>query len=82
MLWSGVALIQTNFLTSLLLAAGAIVGILFLQWVFFYLLYGYDHSGYALLTRYLPRMVYSFCTMPLCYAFNRALAQQIRSKAE
>ena len=75
-------LIQTNFLTSLLLAAGAIVGILFLQWVFFYLLYGYDHSGYALLTRYLPRMVYSFCTMPLCYAFNRALAQQIRSKAE
>ena len=27
-------LIQTNFLTSLLLAAGAVAGILFLQWVF------------------------------------------------
>ena len=75
-------LIQTNFLTSLLLAAGAVAGILFLQWVFFYLLYGYEYSGYALVTRYLPRMAYSFCTMPLCYAFNRALAQQIRSKTE
>ena len=75
-------LIQTNFLTSLLLAAGAVAGILFLQWVFFYLLYGYEYSGYALVTRYLPRMAYSFCTMPLCYAFHRALAQQIRSKTE
>ena len=64
-----------------LLLAAACYGV-FLQWVFFYLLYGYEYSGYALVTRYLPRMAYSFCTMPLCYAFNRALAQQIRSKTE
>lgn len=74
-------LIQTNFLTALLLAAGSVVGILFLQWVFFYLLYGYAYSGYALLTRYVPRMLYSFCIMPILYAFNRALALQIRPKA-
>ncbi|WP_207747822.1 rod shape-determining protein MreD [Clostridium sp. D33t1_170424_F3] len=75
-------LIQTNFLTAILLGLASVGVILFLQWVFFFLLYGYDHSGYALVQHYLPRMAYSFFAMPLCYFFNRALALQIRGTAD
>ncbi|MCI1966086.1 MAG: rod shape-determining protein MreD [Oscillospiraceae bacterium] len=75
-------LFQTNFFSALLLTAVAAAGIFLLQWLFFFVLRGYAHSGYALLFHYLPFFCYTTVMMPLIYYFNRALALQIRSKEE
>lgn len=75
-------LFQANFLSALLLTAAVMAGTFLLQWVFFFVLSGYAHAGYALLTRYLPLFCYTTAFLPLTYYFNRALALQIRSKEE
>lgn len=75
-------LFQTNFFTALLLAAATAAGVFLLEWVFFFVLSGYAHAGYALSAHYLPMFCYTVAIMPLTYYFNRALALQIRSKEE
>lgn len=75
-------LFQTNFLTAMLLAALAAAAVFLLQWVFFFVLSGYAHAGYALWAHYLPMFCYTAAFVPLVYYFNRALALQIRSKEE
>lgn len=75
-------LFQTNFLTALLLASAASAALFLLRWVFFFVLSGYVHAGYALSAHYLPAFVYTAAFLPLAYYFNRALALQIRSKEE
>lgn len=75
-------LFQTNFLSSLLLTSAATAATFLLQWVFFFVLSGYAHAGYALLVHYLPLFCYTAVFIPLAYYFNRALALQIRSKEE
>ena len=75
-------LFQTNFLTYLLLSSAAGAAVFLLQWVFFFVLSGYAHAGYALWAHYLPIFCYTTAFAPLLYWFNRALALQIRSKEE
>lgn len=75
-------LVKTNFLTSLLISILVSALIMFLQWACFYVLYGYQHTLYALTTHYLPIFCYTAVLMPITYYFNRALAMQIRSKEE
>jgi rod shape-determining protein MreD len=75
-------LFQTNFVSALLLTAAATAATFLLQWLFFFVLSGYAHAGYALLAHYLPIFCYTTAFMPLTYYFNRALALQIRSKEE
>lgn len=75
-------LFQTNFFSALLLTAVTAAATFALQWVFFFVLCGYAHAGYALLFRYLPLFCYTTAFMPLTYYFNRALALQVRSKEE
>lgn len=75
-------LFQTNFFSALLLTASASAVTFLLQWVFFFVMSGYGHAGYALLVRYLPLFCYTTAFTPLVYYFNRALALQIRSKEE
>lgn len=75
-------LIRTNFLTALLVAISACGVIFLLQWVFFFLLFGYEDPVYALTAHYLPRFCYTVAFMPIAYYFNRALSVQIRAKEE
>ncbi|MVB12247.1 hypothetical protein CAFE_29790 [Caprobacter fermentans] len=75
-------LFRTNFVSALLLSAAVTAVTFLLQWLFFFVLSGYEHAVYALLTHYLPLFCYTLAVMPLAYYFNRALALQIRSKEE
>lgn len=74
-------LLRTNFLTALLVLAGSTALVFFLQWFFFFVLYGYAYPGYMLAAHYLPRLVYTLAFMPIFYYFNRALFLNIREKA-
>lgn len=75
-------LIKTNFLTAMLSALLGLAVIVFLQWVFFYVLYGYADTGYALLHHFLPRYVYSLLVMPIAYPFNRTISLALRPHEE
>lgn len=75
-------LLQSNFLSALLLTAAAVAVVVLLQWLFYFVLRGYEHAGYALTAHYVPLFCYTELIMPLVYYFNRALALQIRSKEE
>jgi rod shape-determining protein MreD len=75
-------LFQTNFLTAMLVAAISTASIVLLQWILFFVLYGYRYTGYALTAHYIPIFCYTWAFMPLTYYFNRALALQLRSKEE
>jgi len=75
-------LIQTNFLTAMIISMIVSAALILLQWVFFYLLFDYEYAGYALTDHFIPRFFYTVATMPVSYYFNRALAIQIRSKEE
>lgn len=75
-------LMRTNFLTAMLvgvLSAGAAA---LLQWIFFYVLFGYGDAGYALYAHYLPVFCYTAAVMPIAYYFNRAIALRVRAKEE
>lgn len=75
-------LLQSNFITTMLISLACVAVITVLQWLFFYVLYGYDSPVYALIYHYAPVFIYSMILMPVVYYFNRALALQIRSKEE
>jgi rod shape-determining protein MreD len=75
-------LLQTNFITTMLISLVCIAAVTVLQWLFFYVLYGYGSVLYALIYHYLPIFAYTMLLMPIAYYFNRALALQIRSKEE
>lgn len=75
-------LIRTNFLTAMIVAISVCALVLILQWVFFYVLFGYEDPVYTLTAHYMPRFFYTVACMPIGYYFNRALAVQIRSKEE
>lgn len=71
-------LIRTNLLTALALSAIAIPLIFTLQWVFFYVVWGYGTDGYVYVTHILPRALYTFLTVPIVYFFNRAIGHRLR----
>jgi rod shape-determining protein MreD len=75
-------LIRTNFLTAMIIAITVTGVILVLQWLFFFLFYGYEEPVYALTAHYLPRFCYTLVFAPIAYYFNRALSVQIRAKEE
>ena len=75
-------LLQTNFITTMIIALVCAASVTVLQWLFFYVLYGYGSPVYALVYHYVPVFVYTMVLMPVAYYFNRALALQIRSKEE
>ncbi len=75
-------LIQTNFLTAMIIAIVITAALSLLQWVFFFVLFNYEHAVYALTAHFIPRFCYTCATMPIAYYFNRALALQIRAKEE
>ncbi|HIY27567.1 MAG TPA: rod shape-determining protein MreD [Firmicutes bacterium] len=71
-------LLRTNLLTSFLVNTVSLLVIVVLQWLFYYVLYGYDYILYALLHHYLPRIAYSLVLTPITFYFNRAFALLIR----
>ena len=75
-----VNLVKTNVLTALLCTALAIFIALSLQFVFFYLLQGYDMASYVYRRYYLPIMLYSFLPTPILYYFNKAFAVGVRER--
>ncbi len=75
-------LFQTNFLTAFLTCTVAGASMTVLEWVFFFVLYGYAYPAYALRAHYLPIYFYTLALTPLAYYFNRALALQLRSKED
>lgn len=75
-------LIQTNFLTAMIISVIVCGALILFQWVFFYLLFEYEYAGYALAAHFIPRLCYTVAAMPIIYYFNRALAIQIQPKEE
>lgn len=75
-------LIQTNFLTAMIIAIVITAALSLLHWVFFFVLFNYEHPVYALVAHFLPRFCYTAAIMPIIYYFTRALALQIRAKEE
>jgi rod shape-determining protein MreD len=75
-------LLRTNFLTAMLISVIAAGCAVLLQWIFFYVLFGYGDTVYALTAHYLPIFCYTAVFAPLAYYFNRAIALQVRSKEE
>ncbi len=73
---------KNNLLTALLTSLAATPVLFALQWVFYYLLFGYGHAGLALVREYLPRAAYTFAFTPLFYYFNRAFAVLIRPEED
>ena len=71
-------LLRTNLLTSFLVNTVSLLVIVVLQWLFYYVLYGYDYILCALLHHYLPRIAYSLVLTPITFYFNRAFALLIR----
>lgn len=71
-------LLRTNLLTSFLVNTIALLGIVVLQWLFYYVLYEYEYPTYALIHHYLPRILYSLVLTPITFYFNRAFAMLIR----
>lgn len=75
-----VNLVKTNVLTALLCTAVAVFVVLSLQFVFFYLLQGYDMAAHVYQNYYLPMMLYSFLPTPILYYFNKAFVISIRER--
>lgn len=75
-------LLRTNFLTAMLMSVVTCAAAVLLQWVFFYVLFGYADPAYALRAHYLPIFCYTAAVTPVSYYFNRAIALQVRSKEE
>ena len=73
-------LLQTNLITALLVSLIVLTSIFLLQWVFFYVLFGYDHVIFALVNRYFPRLIYTFVFVPIAFYFNRAFAVLIKPR--
>lgn len=51
---------HNNFLTGLIMMLAAILIVILLQWLFLYILKGYDAIGYVLYRHYLPRAALYF----------------------
>ena len=66
-------LLRTNLLTSFLVNTVSLLVIVVLQWLFYYVLYGYDYILYALLHHYLPRIAYSLVLTPITFYFKPGL---------
>lgn len=75
-------LVQTNFLTAMLIAIVTTAALCILHWLFFFVFFGYEHVVYALVSHYIPRFFYTIAITPIIYYFTRALALQIRAKEE
>lgn len=71
---------KTNLLTAVIVATVCIPSIFILQWFFQYMLAGYDHNMYVLVSHYLPVTVYTWSLTPLFYYFNHAFAAGLRPK--
>lgn len=71
-------LIRTNLFTALILAAVAIPLIYTMHWLFYYVIWGYGSPGYVFVRHILPRMLYTFLTVPIIYFFNRAIGHRLR----
>lgn len=68
---------RTNLLVSLLAAFAAIPLVLALQWLFFFVLPGYDGAVYVFVSSILPKMLYTFAVTPIFYGFNRVVALRL-----
>ena len=71
---------HNNFLTGLIMILSAILIVTFLQWLFLYILKGYDSIGYVLYRHYLPRAAYTVLLVPLFYYFNRGFSYILREE--
>ena len=71
---------HNNFLTGLIMIVSAILVVTFLQWLFLYILKGYDSIGYVLYRHYLPRAAYTVLLVPLFYYFNRGFSYILREE--
>lgn len=66
--------IRTNLLTAFIIGCISVPVIIFLQFVFFYILRGYDNIWQYFLAHYLPRIIYTLAFVPVFYGINRYIA--------
>ena len=70
-------LIHTNFLTCLLCGFVFLIIVGGLQWLFGYVFRGYSAAGQALVSHYAPKLLYTFCLLPISYFINRVFALRL-----
>ena len=72
--------LQKNFLSYLIISTIFITVFYHLQFLFLYVLAGYDELKYAYLLHYLPPMVISWFFSLIFYFFNKLLTMPFRKK--
>jgi len=74
-------LFRTNLLVLMIYGLLAIPTLVLAEWVFQYVLMGYDHVGYVLWTHYVPILFYTFLMLPPLYGLNRIIAMRLNEVA-
>ncbi len=72
--------IRRNLLTAMLAAVIGIPVILFLQFLFYYILAGYDDVWGFFVRHYLSRILYTLAVVPVFYGLNRFLNRKLKAK--
>lgn len=66
--------IRTNLLTAFIIGTIAVPVIIFLQFLLFYVLMGYDDVWGYFLSHYVSRIIYTWAFVPVFYGINRFIA--------
>ena len=72
--------VRVNLLSTVLLSFACVFLLLGLHFVFYYAFRGYGYEGYVFVKKYLPRMLYTWVTVPFFYLFNKSFSMHIREK--
>ena len=70
-------LFKTNLLVAMLSMMVIIPAVCLLEWLFGYVLAGYNGAAYVLKTHYMPKMLSTYFVTPLFYAVNRFFAMRL-----
>lgn len=72
-------LFQKNLISALIMTILTVILVYFLQWLFFYVIPGYNGIGYVLLHHFLPRTIYTLVAAIPIYFLTRGLSSLFRS---
>lgn len=74
-------LFKTNLLVAMLAMLAVVPVVCLLEWVVFFILPGYAGADYVFRIHVLPKMIYTYATVPVLYAVNRFFALRLSEAA-
>lgn len=72
--------VRVNLLSTILLSFACVFFVLGLHFVFYYAFRGYGCVGYMFVKKYLPRMLYTWLTVPFFYLFNKSFSAHFKEE--